>query len=157
MCTDVYDAVDALDGTTYDVVYVSLGALTWLPKIDEWAEQVAALVKPGGRFYLHDQHPVAWALADKELAIEHTYFEEHEPFVDKSGETYTGSDQRLANARTHEWNHSLGESSRHSYATACRSNGSPSTTGPCGRAAHGSCTTPVPKSGLFPRGGHACR
>ena len=53
--------------------------------------------------------PIAWALADDELVIEHTYFEEHEPFVDESGETYTGSDQRLANARTHEWNHSLGE------------------------------------------------
>jgi hypothetical protein len=38
--TFVYDAVDALAGQTFDVVYVSLGALTWLPRVDAWAEQV---------------------------------------------------------------------------------------------------------------------
>jgi SAM-dependent methyltransferase len=50
VCADVYDATNALDGAAFDVVFVSLGALCWLPSIDRWAEQVGALVAPGGRF-----------------------------------------------------------------------------------------------------------
>jgi SAM-dependent methyltransferase len=109
VCADVYDAVEALTQATFDIVYVSLGALCWLPSVDRWAEQVAALVSPGGRFYMHDGHPLAWALADDGLAIEHTYFERAEPFVNDSAQTYTDADRPLANRRTYEWNHGLGE------------------------------------------------
>jgi SAM-dependent methyltransferase len=65
VCANVYDAVDALESATFDIVYVSLGALTWLPSVDRWAETAAALVKPGGRLYLHDCHPLSWALDDE--------------------------------------------------------------------------------------------
>src|SRR4029453_3945653 len=34
---NVYDAVDALDGRRFDVVYTGLGALNWLPDIEGWA------------------------------------------------------------------------------------------------------------------------
>ena len=37
---DVYDAVEALGGRTFDVVYTGIGALTWLPDIDRWAQTV---------------------------------------------------------------------------------------------------------------------
>ena len=46
----------------------------------------------GGRFLIHDVHPVAWALADDSLAIEHTYFEEAEPFTEDSPDTYTDAE-----------------------------------------------------------------
>jgi len=88
---------------------VSLGALCWLPDVDAWAAQVGALVAPGGRFYLHDGHPLAWALADDEPALQHTYFEQAEPFVDDSEQTYTDADRPLTHVRSYEWNHSLGE------------------------------------------------
>ena len=58
------------------MVYVSLGALCWLPSVDRWATQVAGLLRPGGRLYLHDGHPLAWALADESLAVVHAYFED---------------------------------------------------------------------------------
>jgi SAM-dependent methyltransferase len=109
VCSDVHRATEALGHRTFDVVYVSLGALTWIPKVDPWAAQVAALVAPGGRFYIHDVHPLAWALADDSLAVEHTYFEEDEPFVDDSDTTYTDATRPLVNRRSYEWNHSLGE------------------------------------------------
>ena len=48
---------------TFDVVYVSLGALGWLPSVAGWADQVSALARTGGRLYLHDGHPLAWSLA----------------------------------------------------------------------------------------------
>ena len=109
VCADVLDAANALDHQTFDVVYVSLGALSWLPSVDRWASQVAALVAPGGRFYLHDGHPLAWALADDRLCLEHTYFEEVEPFVEDSDATYTDARRPIVNERHYEWNHGIGE------------------------------------------------
>lgn len=109
VCADVYEAASALAGATFDIAYVSLGALCWLPSVGRWAEEVAALVSPGGRVYLHDAHPLAWALADDELVVEHTYFEEGEPFVDDSPRTYTDAEVDIASRRSYEWNHSLGE------------------------------------------------
>jgi SAM-dependent methyltransferase len=109
VCSDVYDATNALGARTFDVVYVSLGALCWLPSVDRWAAQVAALIAPGGRFLIHDVHPAAWALADDSLTIEHTYFEEADPFVDDSPDTYTDADRPLVRRRSYEWNHGIGE------------------------------------------------
>lgn len=106
---DVLDAAAALAPETYDLVYVSLGALCWLPKVGPWAAQVAALLRPGGRLYLHDVHPLAWALADDGERVEHSYFEEAEPFVGDADITYTDGDGRLSHSRAYEWNHSLGE------------------------------------------------
>jgi phthiocerol/phenolphthiocerol synthesis type-I polyketide synthase E len=109
VCSDVYEARRALRDATYDIVYVSLGALCWLPDVDRWAEQVGSLVTPRGRFYIHDVHPLAWSLADDGLVLEHTYFEESEPYVSESEDTYTDSTRPLENRKTYEWNHSIGE------------------------------------------------
>ena len=51
------------------MVYVSLGALCWLPSVDEWAEQAAGLLRPGGRLFLHETHPFSMALADDDLTL----------------------------------------------------------------------------------------
>lgn len=109
VCVDVYDAAQALAPRTFDVVYVSLGALCWLPSVGRWADQVAALARTGGRLYLHDGHPLAWSLAYDSLALEHSYFEEPEPYVDDSDSTYTDNDVALSNSRTYEWNHGVAE------------------------------------------------
>jgi SAM-dependent methyltransferase len=109
VCANVYDAARVLGPASFDIVYVSLGALHWLPSIDRWADQVAALTRPGGRLYLHEIHPLAWSLDDDSPTLAYTYFEEPEPFADDSEVTYTDSDRPLANVRTYQWNHALGE------------------------------------------------
>ena len=109
VCADVHDATEALGGATFDIVYVSLGALCWLPSVDRWASQVGALVAPGGRLYLHDAHPVSWALADDELRLQHTYFEESEAFTIETDVTYTDATRPLRATRLYEWNHGIGE------------------------------------------------
>jgi len=106
---DVLQAADAVDGQTYDIVYVSLGALCWLPSITQWAAQVAGLLRPGGRLYLHDVHPLMVAVADDDLRFQYSYFEEAQPASYDDATTYTDGDAPLANTRTYEWNHSLGE------------------------------------------------
>jgi SAM-dependent methyltransferase len=107
--SDVYDATTALGGATFDIVYVSLGALCWLPDVDRWAGVVSDLLAPGGRLYLHDVHPAAWALADDDVRFAYTYYQETGPFVEDSETTYTDSTRPIEHTRSYEWNHSLGE------------------------------------------------
>jgi SAM-dependent methyltransferase len=109
VCANVEDAPAALGHGTFDIVYVSLGALCWLPSVARWAAAAAALLAPGGRLYLHDVHPLAWSLADDEMRPAHTYFEEAEPFASNDTMTYTDQSRPLTSTRSYEWNHSLGE------------------------------------------------
>jgi SAM-dependent methyltransferase len=106
---DVLRAAEVLAPGAFDLVYVSLGALCWLPRVRQWASQVALLLRPAGQLYLHDVHPLAWALADDEARVEHSYFEETAPYVDDSDLTYTDGEGRIGSTRSYEWNHSLGE------------------------------------------------
>jgi SAM-dependent methyltransferase len=72
--SNVYDAEEAVGGRTFDVVYTGLGAINWLPDINRWATTMAARVKPGGRFYLAEFHPVAGIFSDETLDVEWPYF-----------------------------------------------------------------------------------
>ncbi len=42
-------------------------------------------------------------------ALAYSYFEERQPYVDDSDQTYTDAARPLTNQRTYEWNHSIGE------------------------------------------------
>ncbi|MGK5678020.1 class I SAM-dependent methyltransferase [Actinoplanes sp. URMC 104] len=110
--SDVYDAVAAA-GDGYDLVYTGVGALCWLPDVRRWAATVAALLKPGGRLFIREGHPVLWSLdydrRDGVLALEEPYFEMAEPQVYDEGGTYVDTEVAFSHNRTHEWNHGLGE------------------------------------------------
>ncbi len=43
----LYDAVAALGGRQFDVEYVSIGSLIWLPDVPRWAAVAATLLRPG--------------------------------------------------------------------------------------------------------------
>ena len=46
---DLYDAVAAIpDAGTFDVAYVTWGAICWLPDISRWCKIVAKMLRPGG-------------------------------------------------------------------------------------------------------------
>ena len=62
--SNVYDAPAAL-GDTYDIAYVTWGAINWLPDLHRWARVVAAVLKPGGFLYLVEGHPYALVLDQK--------------------------------------------------------------------------------------------
>ncbi len=111
--SDVYGAADVLDPASFDLVYTGIGALCWLPDIRRWARTVAALLKPGGRLFLREGHPVLWALEyerdDDLLVLDLPYFEQKEPQVFVEGGTYVATDAAFTHNTTHEWNHGLGE------------------------------------------------
>lgn len=108
---NVYDAAEAVGGQ-FDVVYTGIGALCWLPDIRGWAEVAAQLVNPGGFLYVYEGHPVLWSLDDERedgaLVVRHPYFERREPLPWDSDVTYVDGPP-IANTRTYEWNHGLGE------------------------------------------------
>jgi SAM-dependent methyltransferase len=57
---DLYDAPTAIpEPAAFDMVFVSWGAIGWLPNIRRWAEIVAHFLKPGGSLYLAEAHPAA--------------------------------------------------------------------------------------------------
>ncbi|HVB05989.1 MAG TPA: class I SAM-dependent methyltransferase [Acidimicrobiales bacterium] len=104
------DEASALLGrAAFDLVYVSLGALCWLPSVARWAHEVAALLRPGGRLFLHDAHPFAQACMGEELVPDSSYFEEVAPRAWDEEETYTDAIRPLTATVSYEWNHSLGE------------------------------------------------
>ena len=110
--SDVYLAAQVLPAGAFDLVYTGIGALCWLPGIERWAATVAALLKPGGRLFLRDGHPMLMAVNEDHedrLQLEYPYFEREAPTVWVSDQTYVDTDQALAHTETHEWNHGLGE------------------------------------------------
>jgi SAM-dependent methyltransferase len=111
--SDVYDAADVLDRGAFDLVYTGIGALCWLPDVRRWAGVVAALLRPGGRLFLREGHPMLWSLDDERrdglLVVDYPYFERLEPLVWEDGGTYVATDATFAHNVTHQWNHGLGE------------------------------------------------
>lgn len=112
--SELYAAPQVLSPGSFDFVFTGIGALCWLPSIDRWARVVAELLRPGGRLFLREGHPVLWALQDgrtddKLLVIEYPYFETAEPLVFDEGGTYVATDVEFTHNVTHSWNHGLGE------------------------------------------------
>ena len=97
----------------FDLVFTGVGALCWLPDIRRWAGVVADLLRPGGRLFLREGHPMLWTLddarADGLLVVEYPYFERPEPTIWDEGGTYVQTDVEFTHTVTHEWNHGLGE------------------------------------------------
>jgi SAM-dependent methyltransferase len=108
---DVYSALTVLEPSSFDLVYTGIGALCWLPDITRWAQTVAGLLRPGGRLFIRDMHPMLGTLVahDGVLAVEDPYFERAEPMVYDEGGTYVETDHVFSTTVAHQWGHSLGE------------------------------------------------
>jgi SAM-dependent methyltransferase len=110
---DVYSAVEALGRGAFDLVFTGIGALCWLPSIRRWAAVVADLLRPGGRLFMREAHPMLWALDDAReddlLVVRYPYFEREEPLVFDDDSTYVRTDAVFQHTITQEWNHGLGE------------------------------------------------
>lgn len=110
--SEVYAALDVLPRGGFDLVFTGIGALCWLPDIRRWAHVVAELLKPGGRLFVREGHPMLWAMDEQgadPLTVKYPYFETAEPTVDEYDGTYVATDTKFATTISHSWNHGLGE------------------------------------------------
>ena len=110
---DVYLAAEVLGRGRFDLVFTGIGALPWLPDVRRWAAVVAALLRPGGRLFLREGHPMLFSLAevgvDGRLVVEDPYFERTQPTVSEQPGTYVETRAEFSHNLTHQWNHGLGE------------------------------------------------
>nr|WP_269811396.1 class I SAM-dependent methyltransferase [Kineosporia rhizophila] len=110
--SDVYGAANVLAPGEFDLVFTGIGALCWLPDIKRWAEVVAAMLRPGGRLFIREGHPMLWSIDEShhdKLVIGYPYFERTEPQIFDEGGTYVETDHTFQHTRSAEWNHGLGE------------------------------------------------
>ncbi|MEV0802128.1 class I SAM-dependent methyltransferase [Kribbella sp. NPDC050281] len=112
---NVYDAVEAVQGRRFDVVYTGKGALCYLPDLEHWARVVRDLLKPGGALYVVEFHPLLNAMRpvslpgdSDDLIIRADYLEGRGPIAHDSTVTYTG-DAVPGRQTSYEWMHGLGE------------------------------------------------
>lgn len=108
VAANVYDAADALDGQSFDILYTGLGALVWLPDIARWARVCADLVAPGGFVYLAEFHPIIDIFDDDRLDVVEPYFREEGRRWETPG-SYAALDAQTQNNATWEWTHPIGE------------------------------------------------
>jgi SAM-dependent methyltransferase len=113
--SDVLDAraaVTAAHGMDreFDLVYTSIGTIGWLRDLDTWAEQITALLRPGGTFYIRDGHPAMLALDEQatELITRYRYFANGLAQQWEEDTSYVGTDI-LESKRTYEFPHPLSE------------------------------------------------
>jgi SAM-dependent methyltransferase len=111
---EVHDAPSVLGRGAFDLVYTGIGALCWLPDIRRWAAVVAALLRPGGRLFIREGHPMLWAIDDERtgddlLVVRYPYFETAKPVTFTDGGTYVETDTVFEHTTSHSWNHGLGE------------------------------------------------
>jgi SAM-dependent methyltransferase len=111
VCADVYDAAGAVDGRRFDVVYTGIGAIGWLPDLEEWARVVRNLLRPGGFLYLYEIHPMWVALGDDGRTLrEHAHGAEYQRWYDEDQiGSYAAPDTRFENSASWERLHGLGD------------------------------------------------
>ena len=106
---DALDAVAALGEHRFDVVYTGDGALMWLPDIDRWARTVASLLRPSGRLYLAEFHPLTDVLDDDRGATAaRDYFVRDARSYESPG-SYADWTAETTHNTAVEWHHTLGD------------------------------------------------
>ena len=108
--SDIYDLPDVLSGE-YDIVFTSYGVLHGLPDLRRWGEIIAHYLKPGGIFYIVEDHPffrVFRAKLQGEFKAERSYFFSEEPQRIEAAGSYA-TDNGGESGVYYVWDHGLGE------------------------------------------------
>ena len=93
--SDVYDIPARFDGS-FDLIYVTIGAIGWLPDLERYFEIVSRLLRAGGHLFIYEMHPILDMFeAETGLVIQDSYFRT-EPFVDEDEPDYYDPSQRVA-------------------------------------------------------------
>ena len=112
---DLYDAPAAIrEPGAFDLVFVTWGAIYWLPDIRRWAEIVAFFLKPGGTLYLAEGHPSALVFDDTApkcggLPGWFAPYFDRSALVYEDPSDYADPNAQLSNPRTYSWMHPIGE------------------------------------------------
>lgn len=110
ICSDVLTLPDVLDDQ-FDIVFTSYGILHWLRDLKRWAQVIAHYLKPGGFFYIVEDHPfmrVFSADPEQGIKVDNPYFFSEEPYRAETSGSYA-TDFEGETRTYYMWDHSLGE------------------------------------------------
>lgn len=102
------DVVSLDLGETFDVVFTSYGVLDWIQDLDAWARVVHRHLKPGGRFYIVEFHPMLNVLSDDGKRLAESYFPRPEPIEYAEQGSYAAPEADVSGT-SYTWSHSLSE------------------------------------------------
>ena len=109
---EVFDSPGQIDDT-FDIVFMSWGAICWISDFPALARTVADFLAPGGFFYLLDGHPIFTALDESRhpeagpLRLACDYQSGPEPVACDWGD-YADPSKRPLQGQSYEWAHGLG-------------------------------------------------
>jgi SAM-dependent methyltransferase len=112
VCSDIERVPDVLAGQ-FAIVFTSYGVLPWLRDLQRWAEVIAHFLKPGGIFYMVDDHPFMRSLSANQsgelVAANPYYFDSTPTRIEARGSYAAPGDAETPLREWYIWNHSLGE------------------------------------------------
>jgi len=112
---DLYNAPAAIaEPAGFDIVFVSWGAICWLPDIHRWAEIVAHFLRPGGFLYIAEAHPTAMVFDDAAILPDgrpgfFVPYLAREAVVMEQTHDYIDAAATLHHPTTYTWVHPLGD------------------------------------------------
>ncbi|MCK4261410.1 MAG: class I SAM-dependent methyltransferase [Halanaerobiales bacterium] len=91
--TDIYEIPEEFNNS-FDLVYVTIGALGWLPDLDLFFEKVWDVLILGGKVFIYEQHPFTELFPDDDdpedsLKVVNPYFKQ-KPYISNDGIDYVG-------------------------------------------------------------------
>ena len=94
--TDIYEVPEEYNGL-FDLVYISAGALVWLPDLVGFFQIVRRLLKAEGKLLIYEMHPFLKMIdeEDDQITLKYSYFTEGAQKYD-GGITYMGNDSYQA-------------------------------------------------------------
>ncbi|MCA8943195.1 MAG: class I SAM-dependent methyltransferase [Planctomycetes bacterium] len=110
---EIADLPEDFEGA-FDLVFASYGVVNWLRDLDVWARAIHSCLRPGGRFYVVDGHPLAFCVADRcdleggRLTLEFPYLRTQEPVRFPLSGSYANPDSDSRHT-SDEWPHGLAE------------------------------------------------
>ena len=110
ICTDLYSTPDHVEANSFDIAFVSVGAILWLPDINEWASVVSKVLKPGGKLFMDEVHPLNHVLEQHDtepiLYAKYPYLHDAPLVFDEQG-SYTDESAIFEHTKTLSWTHSI--------------------------------------------------
>ncbi len=92
--SNVYELPGLLKGQ-FDIVYITIGAMGWLPDIPAFFEIVASLLRTEGQLFIYEMHPILNMFdSEKGDIVEDSYFRK-EPFVNDDDVDYFDPSKKI--------------------------------------------------------------
>ena len=110
VCTDAYN-ISSEYNQYFDLVYIAVGVLSWMPDISQFFAIVARLLKPSGQLFIYELHPVLEMFEpsgrDDPPRAHNSYFKT-DPYIEEDGLDYYGR-RKYTSAPFYSFPHKLSD------------------------------------------------